>query len=300
MIKITLPNGAVKEFEAASVTGRQVAEAIGPRLAKDALGAVVNGELRDLSAPITADAAVAIVTPANRSGEADANALFLMRHSAAHVMAEAITRLFPQTKLAYVPPVEQGFYYDMELEHKLTAEDFVKIEAEMAKIVAEDRKFTRYEMTPAEALPKLEREGNPYKVDNAQRAMEGVADKSAAVISFYATGEPGKNWEDLCRGPHVPSTGRIGAYKVMSVAGAYWHGDETKQQLQRVYGVAFATAKELETHINALEEAKKRDHRVIGKQMSLFTISPLVGSGLILWMPKGAIMRQELEAFMRE
>jgi threonyl-tRNA synthetase len=293
MIKITLPNGAVKEFPQDSITGRQVAEAIGPRLAKDAIGAVVDGELRDLVAPITKDAKLAIVTPKVD----DPNAVYLVRHSAAHVMAEAITRVYPQTKLAYGPPVDTGFYYDLELDHKLTTDDFVKIDEEMKKIVAENRPFTRYEMAREPAFEKLTQEGNPYKLDNAQRAIEGDPN---AVLSFYATGEPGKNWEDLCRGPHVPSTGRIGAVKVMSVAGAYWHGDETKQQLQRVYGAAFFTQKELDTYLNQIEEAKKRDHRVIGKQMGLFTISNLVGSGLILWMPKGAIIRQELEQFMRE
>src|SRR3954467_4738177 len=151
MIKITLPNGAVKEFEATAVTGRQVAEAIGPRLAKDAIGAVVDGELRDLSAPIAKDAKVAIVT----AKAEDANALYLCRHSAAHVMAEAITRLYPQTKLAYGPPVDNGFYYDMELDHKLTVDDFVKIEEEIKKILAEDRPFTRYELAKDAAFDKL-------------------------------------------------------------------------------------------------------------------------------------------------
>ncbi|MEI8194776.1 MAG: threonine--tRNA ligase [Phycisphaerae bacterium] len=293
MITITLPNGAIRQFDAPKVSVRQVAESIGPRLAKDALGGMVDGVLTDLSAPITHDAKIAIVTA---KGE-DPNALFLIRHSAAHIMAEAICHLFPQTKLAYGPPVENGFYYDMELDHKLTMEDFAKIEEEMKRIVAEDRPFTRYEVPPDDAFLKLNREGNTYKVDNAQRALE--TDKDAA-LSFYATGIPGQNWEDLCRGPHVPSTGKIGAFKVMSVAGAYWHGDETKQQLQRVYGTAFPTQKELDDYMNRLEEAKKRDHRIIGKQMGLFTISPLVGSGLILWMPKGAVIRQELETFMRE
>src|SRR5215471_14198036 len=181
MFKMTLPNGAVKEFNAESVTGRQVAEAIGPRLAKDAIGAVVDGELRDLSAPITKDARIAIVTPKLE----DANALYLMRHSAAHVMAEAITRLYPQTKLAYGPPVDAGFYYDMELDHKLTADDFIKIEEEIKKILAEDRPFTRYELARDAAMTKLNKEGNPYKLDNAQRALE--ADKNA-ILSFYATG----------------------------------------------------------------------------------------------------------------
>src|ERR1035437_4895621 len=207
MIKMTLPNGAVKEFDEVSVTGREVAAAIGPRLAKDAIGAVVDGELRDLSAPILKDGTIAIVT----AKAEDANALYLVRHSAAHVMAEAITRLFPQTKLAYGPPVEQGFYYDMELDHKLTDGDFVKIEEEIKKILAEDRAFTRYELAKDAAMAKLEKEGNPYKVDNAQRALEKDA---SAPITFYATGEPGKNWEDLCRGPHVPTTGKLAAFKV--------------------------------------------------------------------------------------
>jgi threonyl-tRNA synthetase len=292
MLKITLPNGAVKEFDASSVTALQVAESIGPRLAKDALGAVIDGQLADITTPITKDSTLALVTSKD-----EANTLYLTRHSAAHIMAEAITRLFPQTKLAYGPPVDTGFYYDLELDHKLTADDFTKIEEEIKKILAEDRRFTRYELPKDAAIDKLNKEGNPYKLDNAERALAADAN---AVISFYATGEPGKNWEDLCRGPHVPSTGRVGAIKVMSVAGAYWHGDETKQQLQRVYGIAFPTQKELDTYLNQVEEAKKRDHRVIGKQMGLFTISPLVGSGLILWMPNGAILRQELEGFMRE
>src|SRR6185369_14521716 len=166
MLKITLPNGAIKEFDAPSVTPRQVAESIGPRLAQDAT--------------------VAIVTPKSE----DANALYLCRHSAAHVMAEAITRLYPQTKLAYGPPVDTGFYYDMELDHKLTADDFKKIEEEIKKILAEDRPFTRYELAKDAAFQKLTNEGNPYKVDNAQRALE--ADHNA-VISFYATGKPGEN-----------------------------------------------------------------------------------------------------------
>jgi len=293
MITITLPNGATRQFDAPSVSVRQVAESIGPRLAKDALGGLVDGVLTDLTAQIRGDAKVSIVTPKAE----DPNALFLLRHSAAHIMAEAICHLFPQTKLAYGPPVEQGFYYDLELDHKLTADDFSKIEAEMKRIVAEDRPFTRYELPSDQALDKLQHEHNVYKVDNAQRALE--ADQNAA-LSFYVTGVPGQNWEDLCRGPHVPSTGKVGAFKVMSVAGAYWHGDETKQQLQRVYGAAFPTQKELDEYINRLDEAKKRDHRVIGKQMGLFTISPLVGSGLVLWMPKGGILRQELESFMRE
>ncbi len=292
MITITLPDGAKKQFDAVSVTPLQVAQAIGPRLARDAIGALINGQLADLSTPIGQDAAVAIIT----AKATDTNAVYLLRHSTAHVMAEAITRLFPAVRLAYGPPVETGFYYDMELSQSIREEDFPRIEAEMEKIVAENRPFTRYELPQQAALAKLEQEANPYKLDNAQRAL--AADPQA-VISFYATGEPHKNWEDLCRGPHLPATGRIGAFKVTSVAGAYWHGDASKQQLQRIYGTAFFSRQELESHLALIEEAKRRDHRVIGKQLGLFTISPLVGSGLILWMPKGGVVRQELENFMR-
>ena len=206
-------------------------------------------------------------------------------------------RLYPEAKLAYGPPVEDGFYYDLELARPIREEDFARIEAEMAAIVAQNRSFTRYEMPRDAALEKLAQQANPYKVDNAQRALQ---QDPTAAISFYATGEPGKNWEDLCRGPHLPATGRIGAFKVTSVAGAYWHGDASQQQLQRIYGKAFFSKAQLDAHLAQIAEAKKRDHRVIGKQMGLFTISPLVGSGLILWMPKGGILRQELEDFMRQ
>ncbi len=291
MITITLPNGAKKQFTAPTITAFDVAKAIGPRLAQDAIGALINGELRDLHAPIQADAAVTIVTA--RSD--DTHALYLLRHSCAHVMAEAITSLFPSVKLAYGPPLEDGFYYDLELAEPIRQEDFARIETEMARIIAADRPFTRYELPPDEALRKLEHQGNPYKVDNARRALR---QNPGTAISFYATGQPGKDWEDLCRGPHLPTTGRIGAFKITSVAGAYWHGDASQQQLQRVYGIVFFSAAELTAHGQRLQAAKERDHRLLGRQLGLFTISPLVGSGLILWLPKGAMVRQELEAFL--
>ena len=291
MITITLPNGAKKQFTAPTITAFDVAKAIGPRLAQDAIGALINGELRDLHAPIQTDAAVTIVTA--RSD--DTHALYLLRHSCAHVMAEAITSLFPSVKLAYGPPLEDGFYYDLELAEPIRQEDFARIETEMARIIAADRPFTRYELPPNEALRKLEHQSNPYKVDNARRALR---QNPGTAISFYATGQPGKDWEDLCRGPHLPTTGRIGAFKITSVAGAYWHGDASQQQLQRVYGIAFFSAAELTAHGQRLQAAKERDHRLLGRQLGLFTISPLVGSGLILWLPKGAMVRQELEAFL--
>lgn len=286
MIEIELPDGS-RQKHPSGTTPREIAEGIGPRLAKAALGAKINGELSDLDRPIRSDARLELVT----TSAEDEDALFLLRHSAAHVMAEALQRLWPGTKLAYGPPVENGFYYDVDSPHSISEEDFAAIEEEMKKIVAEDRPFTRYEMSRSEALEKLA--DDEYKTDNINRAQ-------GDVISFYATGEPGRDWEDLCRGPHVPSTGRIGGFKLMSVAGAYWHGDASSKQLQRVYGTAFPTAKDLRKHLALLEEAKKRDHRVIGKQMELFTISPLVGSGLVLWMPKGAAIRTALQDYMQE
>lgn len=286
MIEIQLPDGS-RQRHPAGTTPLQIAEGIGPRLAKAALGAKLNGELCDLNRPIESDARLELVT----ANAEDEDALFLLRHSTAHVMAEALQKLWPGTKLAYGPPVENGFYYDVDSPHSISEEDFPAIEAEMKKIVSEDRPFTRYEMSRSEALAKLA--DDEYKTDNVNRA-------DGDVMSFYATGEPGKNWEDLCRGPHVPSTGRIGGFKLMTVAGAYWHGDANSKQLQRVYGTAFPSVKDLKKYLALLEEAKKRDHRVIGKQLELFTISPLVGSGLVLWMPKGAAIRTALQEYMQE
>ena len=269
MPKITLPDGSVREFDR-PVTALDVAADIGKRLAKDALGCKVDGELADLSTVLDRDCELAIVTPKTRQGQPDADALWLLRHSCAHVMAEAIQRVRPGTQLVYGPPVDQGFYYDMAVDgDPLSSNDFEKIEAEMAAIVAEDRPFCRYELESAKGMEKLGAEGSKYKIDNAERALANDPD---ALISFYATGEPGKDWEDLCRGPHVPSTGRIGGFKVLSLASSYWHGDENSDRLTRVYGTAFATDKDLAKHLEALEEARKRDHRVLGKQLRLFEI----------------------------
>jgi threonyl-tRNA synthetase len=296
MPRITLPDGSVKEFPQ-PVTAKEVAAAIGPRLAQDALGAKINGELRDLNTRIESDASVAIVTPKTRDKKPDPDALFLIRHSAAHVMAEAIQRIVPEAQLVYGPALEDKFYYDIRFpdSRPLKDGDFAAIEAEMKKIVGEDRSFTRYEQQRDECLARLSREGNKYKVDNAQRAI--AADPNAK-LSFYATGTPGKNWEDLCRGPHVPSTGRIGAVKVMSLASSYWHGDENSDRLTRVYGTAFATQSDLDEFLKQKEEAVKRDHRVLGKSLRLFHIDEAVGQGLILWTPAGSIVRKELQNFI--
>ncbi len=295
MPKITLPDGSIKEFDHA-VTAGEVAASIGPGLAKAALGARLDGELIDLSQPIDHDAKLSIVTPKTRDGEVSADALFLIRHSAAHVMAEAIEKLHPGVQLVYGPPTDTGFYYDIAVpsEKPLSSDDFQRIEEEMQRIIKEDRPFTRYEMPCDKGMDKLQTEGSKYKIDNAQRAIE----QGSASLSWYATGAAGENWEDLCRGPHVPSTGRIGACKVMSLASSYWHGDEKSDRLTRVYGTAFTTQKELDRYLKQLEEAHARDHRVIGKKLGLFHIDDQVGQGLILWKPKGAIIRRELEMFI--
>jgi threonyl-tRNA synthetase len=290
MIRVTLPDGSVREMPAGA-TAADVAAAIGPGLAKAALGAKAdfgNGLVTlDLATPLAGDCRLSLLTDKND------DSLTILRHSTAHVMAEAICKLFPQTKLVYGPPVEDGYYYDIDLDRRLTPEDFPAIEAEMAKIVQEDRPFTRYEMSRDEGLAKVRREGNPYKVENAERAK---GDK----LSFYVTGpEPGKYWEDLCMGTHVPRTGKIAAFKLLSISGAFLHGDASKQQLQRVYGTAFHNKKDLQAHLTRLEEAKKRDHRKLGHELNLFTIDPLVGSGMVLWKPKGAMIRLLLEEHLR-
>ncbi len=231
MVKVRLPDGAVREHPDNISVGDIIA-AIGPGLARKTVAARVNGQVVDTARKLPAgEYELAALLPDDPDG------LTVIRHSAAHVMAEAICSLWPETKLVYGPPVENGFYYDIDLAHPLTPEDFAKIEAKMAEVVKEDRPFTRYELPRAEAMAKLQREGNEYKVDNAERA-EGDA------LSFYINGTRDSGcWEDLCRGPHVPSTGRVGAFKITQVAGAYHHGDASKKVLQRVYGTAWPDKK---------------------------------------------------------
>ncbi len=288
MVRVRLPDGKVLE-QPDGVSVAEVVRAIGPGLAKAALAARIDGQVVDLSRRLAAQEVSLQVLTAS-----DPTALEVLRHSCNHVMAEAICSLWPQTKLVYGPPVENGYFYDIDLDHALTPDDFARIEARMAEIAAEDRPFTRYELQRAEAMQKLEREGNEYKVDNAQRA-EGDS------LSFYVNGpRDGGRWEDLCRGPHVPSTGRIGAFKLMQVAGAYHHGDASKKMLQRVYGTAWPSKKELDAYLRQIEEARKRDHRKIGPDLGLFAIDAMVGTGLILWKPRGAILRHQLETFIRD
>ena len=298
----------------ADATARTVAAGIGEGLARAAVGARVAGELTDADRPL-ADAAPAgaaeplalgIVTAprTDKKGRSkwrdeahERDALFLLRHSAAHVMAEAILRLFPGALLAYGPPLETGFYYDLSLGTPISSDDFERIEAEMRAIAAEDRPFTRLDLPLADGRRKLEAEGNKYKLDNADRA----AGKGADALSWYVTGEAGSDaFEDLCRGPHVDRTGRLGAFKVTAVSQSYWHGDANSDRFQRVYGTAFFTEADLADHLEKLEEAKQRDHRVIGKRLDLFAIDEEVGGGLVLWKPDGAVIRQELQDFIGE
>ena len=287
MLKVRLPDGRVVEHPE-GVSAADVLQAVDPKLARKAVAAKVNGRVVDLSTPLTGPEVELVGLTIE-----DPEGLEVARHSAAHVMAEAVCTLWPQTKLVYGPPVDNGFYYDIDLDHSLTPEDFARIEAKMDEIVREDRPFRRYELPRAEAMKRLHAEGNQYKIDNAERA-------DGDVLSFYVTGEPGSGrFEDLCRGPHVPSTSRIGAYKVMQVSGAYWHGDATKAMLQRVYGTTWPDKRALQQHLQMLEEAKRRDHRRIGQELGLFTLSPLVGPGLVLWKPAGALVRHILEEELR-
>lgn len=296
MPRITLPDGSVRSYDQ-PIRAFDVASDISPRLAKSTLGARINGELSDINTLIEADAELKLITKKRKKGDSDPDALYLIRHSCAHVMAEAIQKIIPQAELVYGPPLENGFYYDIAFpeERGLSSADFEAIEKEMAAIIKEDRPFERYELPIQEGISKLEKEGSKFKLDNAQRAIEAGSDK----LSWYATGTPNENWEDLCKGPHIPRTSNIGAFKVTSLAASYWHGDANSDKLTRVYGTAFESQKQLSAHFEQLEEAKRRDHRVVGKSLKLFHIDEMVGQGLILWTPNGGVIRRALEEFIR-
>src|SRR5262245_49802385 len=286
MLAVILPDGSRKQFDH-PVSAYDVAAGIGPGLAKAAILAEVDGRQVDLHSPLPTSGEVRLRLLTKK----DPESLAVMRHSAAHVMAQAVMRLFPGVQLAFGPTTGSGFYYDFELDHPLSEEDFPRIEAEMQKIVKADEKFERLEMPREEAIALCRELKQEFKVEHIQT---GLADERG--LSFYRQGE----FVDLCRGKHIPSTAHIGsAFKLLSVAGAYWKGDSDREQLQRLYATAFFDKKELDAHLEQLAEAKRRDHRVLGKQLELFTISQTVGSGLILWLPKGAIIRQTLEDYLK-
>jgi threonyl-tRNA synthetase len=288
MIQIKLPDGSVKEFPD-GVRPSEVAATIGKRLAEAAVVAQANGQVVDLDRPLENGASgpveLRILTSKDRE------ALDVLRHSTAHIMARAIMRLFPRVKLAFGPTTQSGFYYDVEIEGRnLSEEDFPAIEAEMERIQRDAEPFERFTLPVNDARRFVADLGQTLKVEHIDDELHRFG-----VLSFYRQGE----FVDLCRGPHIPHAGKIGAFKLLSVAGAYWKGQTNRKMLQRVYGTAFFDKKDLDAHLAQVEEAKKRDHRKIGKELGLFTLSPMVGPGLILWMPKGAIIRGILENFIK-
>ncbi|MCE9606245.1 MAG: threonine--tRNA ligase [Planctomycetia bacterium] len=285
MLQVKLPDGSVKDYSKPTRV-LDVANDIGPRLAKATLAGVVDGKVVgvDTELPNTGEVSLRLLT------KKDAEALAVMRHSCAHIMARAVMRLFDGVQLAFGPTTGDGFYYDFAMPHKLSEEDFPKIEAEMARIIKADEGFERIVEPRERALGVVTDLGQEFKIEHIST---GLADHP--TLSFYRQGE----FIDLCRGPHIPSPGAIGAFKLMSVAGAYWKGDANSKQLQRLYGTAWFSKEDLDAYLQKMEEAKKRDHRVLGKQLDLFSINPLVGGGLILWHPRGATIRGELETFVK-
>ncbi|CAM3541799.1 threonine--tRNA ligase [Hydrogenibacillus schlegelii] len=281
MPTVVLPDGAKRAFPDAR-TAADVARAIGPSLAKRALAAEINGRVVDLSHPVAEGDAVRILTAEDEGG------LLAMRHTAAHILAQAILRLYPGTKLGVGPVIEDGFYYDVDPPQPITADDLPRIEAEMKKIIAEDHPLIRQEVTREAAIRHYEAVGDPYKLELIAAIPEGEP------ITFYRQGE----FVDLCRGPHVPSTGKVKAVKLLSVAGAYWRGDHRRPMLTRIYGTAWASEKDLEAYLARLEEARQRDHRRIGKELKFFTFSREVGQGLPLWLPNGAKVRRIIERYI--
>lgn len=282
-VRVTLPDGSVREVPAGT-TPREVAEAVGPRLAKAAVAARVNGQVVDLDRPMPGDASLEILTfddPAGRE---------VYRHTAAHILAQAVKRLFPEAKLTIGPPIEDGFYYDFDVRRPFSPEDLERIEAEMQAIIRADYPVRREELDRPAAVRLFRGLGEDYKLE----IIDGL--EPDAPLSVYRQGE----FVDLCRGPHLPSTGRVKVVKLLSAAGAYWRGDESRAMLQRIYGTAFERRADLEAYLHRLEEARRRDHRRLGRELDLYSIADEVGPGLILWHPRGGRLRQALEDFWRE
>ncbi|MCG8579543.1 MAG: threonine--tRNA ligase [Bacteroidales bacterium] len=282
MIKITFPDQSVREFEA-GVTGLEIAQSISHRLAKEVLSITVNDTLTDLTRPITTDASIKLHKWEDEEGK------HAFWHSSAHLMAEAIEALYPGTKFGIGPTIENGFYYDIDTGDTIIKDsDLPKIEKKFKELASQKNAYVRSEVSKAEALDYFTKKNDEYKLELINELEDGT-------ISFYEQG----NFTDLCRGPHLPSTSPIKAIKLLSVAGAYWRGDETRKQLTRIYAISFPKAKMLEEYMVMLEEAQKRDHRKIGKELELFAFSQKVGQGLPLWLPKGAKLRERLENFLK-
>ena len=283
MINITLPDGTVKQFEKGT-TALQIASSISEGLARNVLSAFVNDEVWDATRPINEDARVTLLTWRDTDGKQT------LWHSSAHLMAEALEFYYPGIKLAIGPPIENGFYYDVDFgDYHFTDKDFKKIEDKIIELARESNSFLRKEVSKKDALKYFEDKNDEYKTELISELEDGT-------ITFYNQG----NFTDLCKGPHIPNSGFIKAVKLMNTAGAYWRGDISRKQLTRVYGITFPKAKELKEYLHLLEEAKKRDHRKIGKELGLFTFSEKVGLGLPLWLPKGAALRERLIEFMKD
>ncbi|HYF70008.1 MAG TPA: threonine--tRNA ligase [Ohtaekwangia sp.] len=282
-VKISLPDGSARDYPK-GVKGSEIALSISEGLARNALAIEVDGEIRDLARPIEKDSAVKILTWNDKGGK------YAFWHSSAHLFAEALEALYPGVKFGIGPPIENGFYYDVDLGDKAFGDDdLLAVEAKMKELAKKDNVFSRSEVSKAEALDYFTSKGDPYKIELINDLQDGT-------ITFYKQGE----FTDLCRGPHIPHTGFIKSVKLLNVAGAYWRGNEKNKMLTRVYGITFPKQKELEEYLHVLEEAKKRDHRKLGKELELFAFSEKVGMGLPLWLPKGTILRERLEQFLRK
>ncbi len=280
IVSLTLPDGSKREVPAGTLA-RDVVASIGPRLLRDSLAVMIDGEIQDLMTPIRSAGSFRVLTAK------DADALAVLRHSGAHILATAVRRLRPEAKIGFGPAIDDGFYYDFEVEHPFTPEDLEQFESEMRKVVAEKFPFVREEVTVDAAQGKFA--DDPLKLE---RLSEFSSDE---VISTYTDGP----FIDLCRGPHVPDTSYLKHFKLLHTAGAYWRGDEKRQMLQRIYATAFFSKEELDAHLHRLEEAKRRDHRTIAAQLDLYSVDQRVGPGLILWHPRGSIIRNEIENFER-
>ena len=283
MIKITLPDGSIREYEKGT-NSFQIAQSISEGLARNVLAAKINNEIWDASRPINSDSTLSLLTWNDDLGKQT------LWHSSAHIMAEALEILYPGIKFWVGPPLENGFYYDVDLgDHILSPLDFEKIEQKMLELARQNNNFIRKEITKVDALTYFTDKNDSYKLDLLERLEDGN-------ITLYTQG----NFTDLCRGPHIPNTGFIKAAKILNIAGAYWKGDEKNKMLTRIYGITFPKDKELKEYLVLLEEAKKRDHRKLGKELELFTFSEKVGLGLPLWLPKGAMLRERLIQFMQK
>ncbi|MGN6248907.1 MAG: threonine--tRNA ligase [Ginsengibacter sp.] len=283
MINITFPDGAVRQYEQ-GVSSMEIARSISEGLARRILAAEVNGEVWDLSRPVNKDATIKFLTWEDEKGKST------FWHSSAHLMAEAVEATFPGVKFWVGPPVEKGFYYDIDLgDNTITETDLEKLEQKMSELSKKNSPYIRKEISKKDAIDYFEQKGDEYKLDLLSNLEDGS-------ITFYTQG----NFTDLCRGPHIPSTGFIKGIKLTGIAGAYWKGDEKNKMLTRIYGVTFPNQKELDEYIRLVEEAKKRDHRKLGKELELFTFSEKVGAGLPLWLPKGAMLRERLQQFLQK